>query len=84
MICMLDSSYKLNQHSNKHEMGSGFTSVNTNRSRLLPSGLNLTTLAASFPEVLLPVLGIPVTGSLRIISLLVALSHLSQFPDPEE
>lgn len=72
------------QHGNNYGMGIGSTSVNTNRSRLLPSGLNLTTLAASFPDVLLPVLGIPVTGSLRIISLPVALSHLSQFPEPEE
>ena len=42
------------------------TSENTMRSRLLPSGLNLTTLAASFPLVELPIRKSPVTGSIRL------------------
>ena len=42
------------------------TSVNTMRSLGLPSGENLTTLAASLPEVLLPVCASPETGSIRI------------------
>ena len=39
------------------------TSENTMRSRLLPSGVNLTTLAASLPLVELAGLELPVTGS---------------------
>ena len=42
------------------------TSENTIRSRLLPSGLNLTTRADSLPLLELPVRGIPVTGSTSI------------------
>ena len=39
------------------------TSEKTNKSLPLPSGLNLTTLAASLPLVLAPNLASPVTGS---------------------
>ena len=39
------------------------TSEKTNKSLPLPSGLNLTTLAASLPDVLAPNLASPVTGS---------------------
>jgi hypothetical protein len=41
----------------------GLTSEKTNKSLPLPSGLNLTTLAASLPDVLAPNLASPVTGS---------------------
>jgi hypothetical protein len=43
--------------------GKRLTSEKTNKSLPVPSGLNLTTLAASLPLVLAPNLASPVTGS---------------------
>jgi len=47
----------------KKERQRQLTSEKTNKSLPLPSGLNLTTLAASLPLVLAPNLASPVTGS---------------------
>jgi hypothetical protein len=50
----------------KNEEEKRLTSENTSKSLLAPSGLNLTTLAASLPLVELPRRGSPVTGSTSI------------------